>query len=176
MTAEAAQIFRYFEAGRADLAGGRMAAMDRKYHTVNLEITRTREDVGDIQREQFAEQSRRAAKLRNFEYLIAAFVVMMISCATAYGHRIKRELETRDAERDRYVAELEETSARLAHANTALTEQITGRTEAESKLRRRVDPAAASPRVRRRRPHRVGRRRGLARRAQARGHRERHHA
>jgi len=135
MTAEAAQIFRYFDAGRADLAGGRMAAMDRKYHAVNLAITRTRKDVGDIQREQFDEQSRHATTLRNFEYLIAVFVVLMIGCATAYGHRIKKELEARDAERNRHVAELEESGARLAEANTALTEQITGRTEAESKLR-----------------------------------------
>ena len=79
MTAEAAQIFRYFDAGRADLAGGRMAAMDRKYHAVNLAITRTRKDVGDIQREQFDEQSRHATTLRNFEYLIAVFVVLLIT-------------------------------------------------------------------------------------------------
>ena len=135
MISEAAQIFHYFDSGRPDLAGGRMAAMDRKYHAVNLAITHTREDVGDIQREQFAEQARHATMLRNFEYLIAAFVVLMIGCATAYGHRIKRELEARDSERDRHVAELEETGARLADANTALTEQVTGRTEAESKLR-----------------------------------------
>lgn len=57
MTAEAAQIFRYFDSSRPDLAGDRMAAMDRKYHAVNLAITRTRVDVGDIQGEQFDAQS-----------------------------------------------------------------------------------------------------------------------
>lgn len=135
MTAEAAQIFRYFESGRPDLAGGRMAAMDRKYHAVNLAITHTREDVGAIQRQQFAEQSGHAAMLRNFEYLIAGFVALMISCAMAYGHRIKRELETRDAERERHVAALEATGASLAEANQALTQEITARTGAESRLR-----------------------------------------
>ena len=134
MIAEARQIFRYFENDRPDLAGSRMAAMDRKYHAVNLAITRTREDVGEIQGRLFDQQSRHADTLRNWEYLIAAAVVLMISCATAYGHRIKRELEARDAEREQHVADVETSRAQLAAANASLTTEISGRVEAETRL------------------------------------------
>jgi len=135
MVAEARQIFRYFDRGRADLAGQRMAAMDRKYADVNIAVTRTREDVGRIQRDLFAEQVEQAAALRNWEYLIAGFVVLMISCATGYGHRIKKELEAHDLERARHVRELEESGERLRSANTALTEEIAVRVEAQARLR-----------------------------------------
>src|SRR3990170_1648124 len=135
MTAEAQQIFEYFDLGRADLAGSRMASMDRKYHEVNLAITHTREDIGRIQRDMFTEQADHAADLRNFEYLIAAAVVLMISCATGYGHRIKKELEARDAERSRYVAQLEASSSDLAFANASLSDEISARVQAEGRLR-----------------------------------------
>jgi diguanylate cyclase (GGDEF)-like protein/PAS domain S-box-containing protein len=135
MVAEARQIFLYLANGRADLAGRRMAAMDRKYAEVNLAVTRSREDVGSIQRDLFAEQGKQAAALRNFEYLIAGFVVLMISCAMGYGHRIKKELEVHDLERAQHVSELEVSGASLRDANTSLTEEIAVREEAQARLR-----------------------------------------
>lgn len=135
MNAEADLIFGYFTAGQPDFAGSRMAAMDRQYHGVNLAITQTREDVASIQRELFAQQAEHAQALRNFEYLIAGFVIVMISCAIGYGHRIKRELGRHHVERARYVVDLEENHERLAAANASLTEEATARTEAEAGLR-----------------------------------------
>ena len=135
MNAEADLIFGYLGAGQRDPAGNRMAAMDRRYHTVNLAITKTREDVGSIQQELFAQQAEYAQNLRDFEYLMAGFVIVMIGCATGYGHRIKRELGKHDVERARYVAELEESHERLAGANASLTEEAAARTQAEAGLR-----------------------------------------
>jgi diguanylate cyclase (GGDEF)-like protein/PAS domain S-box-containing protein len=135
MVAEAQQIFNYFGRNRADLAGRRMAAMDRKYADVNLAVTRTREDVGSIQRDLFAEQRRQAAALRNFEYLIAGFVVLMISCAIGYGHRIKKALEAHDLERAQHLSELEISGARLRASNTLLKGEIAVRVEAQARLR-----------------------------------------
>jgi diguanylate cyclase (GGDEF)-like protein/PAS domain S-box-containing protein len=135
MVAEADLIFGYFNAGRPDLAGSRMAAMDRRYHEVNAAITNTREDVGDIQQELFSQQADHAETLRDFELLIAAFVVVMISMATGYGHRIKKELESRDAERARYIVELEESHRQLAGANVLLSEEVAARVQAEASLR-----------------------------------------
>ena len=135
MVAEARQIFLYFDRGRADLAAQRMAAMDRRYADVNLAVTRTREDVGNIQRDLFAEQVTQAAALRNFEYLLAGFVVLMISCAMGYGHRIKKELELHELERTQHVSELEVSGAMLRAANTSLTGEIGVRVEAQGRLR-----------------------------------------
>ena len=135
MVAEARQIFLYFDRGRADLAAQRMAAMDRRYADVNLAVTRTREDVGNIQRDLFAEQVTQAAALRNFEYLLAGFVVLMISCAMGYGHRIKKELELHELERTQHVSELEVRGAKLRAANTLLTGEIGVRVEAQGRLR-----------------------------------------
>lgn len=135
MVAEAQQIFLYFDRGRADLAGRRMAAMDRRFATVSSAVTKTREDVGSIQRSLFADQVEQAAALRNFEYLIAGFVVLMISCAIGYGHRIKKELEAHDLERAKHVSELEVGGARLWAANNSLTEEIAVRVEAQGRLR-----------------------------------------
>jgi diguanylate cyclase (GGDEF)-like protein/PAS domain S-box-containing protein len=73
--------------------------------------------------------------LRDFEFLIASFVIVMISMATGYGHRIKKELERRDAERARYIAELERSYQRLAHANDSLIEEVEARSQAEASLR-----------------------------------------
>ncbi len=135
MVREARRIFRYFDRGRADLAGRRMAAMDRRYHDVNKAITRTREDVGEIQQGLFDVQKAHARDLRDFEYLIALFVVLMISCATAYGHRIKRELEAREAERADHIRRLEEGARKLREANAALIDEVAARNEVEARLR-----------------------------------------
>ena len=135
MTAEADRIFAHFQAGEDELAGGRMAAMDRRYQGVNGAITSTREDFGSIQEGLFAQQADQAQRLRSFEYLTAAFVVVMISCATGYGHRIKRELERRDNERVRYIAELEDSHAQLATANASLNQEMAARAQAEVGLR-----------------------------------------
>ena len=135
MNAEADLIFGYFDADQPDLAGNRMAAMDRRYHRVNLAITQTREDVGGIQKQLFARQADQAQALRDFEYLMAGFVIVMISCATGYGHRIKRELGRHDVERVRYVTELEEGHDRLAGANASLNVEAAARTQAEAGLR-----------------------------------------
>lgn len=135
MNAEADLIFSYLEANQPEVAGSRMAAMDRRYHGVNLAITRTREDVATIQQELFAQQAEHAEALRRFEYLIAGFVIVMIAGALGYGHRIKREMSRRDAERTRYVAELEDGHLQLAGANAALRQEATARTQAEADLR-----------------------------------------
>ena len=129
MTGEADLIFGHFQRGHPDLAGSRMAEMDRRYQGVHSAITSTRDDFGRIQEGLFEEQAEQSARLRHFEVLIAIFAVVMISCAAAYGHRIKRELERRDVERARY------NYAQLAAANASLNQEAAARAQAEVGLR-----------------------------------------
>lgn len=135
MTAQADLIFGDIRADRPALAGSRMAAMDRRYQDVIAAITHTRENVGEIQRKLFAEQASHTNTLRGFEFLIAGFVFVMISMATAYGHRIRKELERHDTERARYVVELEESHRQLAGANASLNQEVAARSHAEANLR-----------------------------------------
>lgn len=128
MVAEARSIFGYTAAGRPDLAGSRMASMDRRYHRVNSELTMLRKEVGSIQRGLFADQARRADTVRRFEYLIAAFVLVMIGAATAYGHRIRRELDRHADELDRHLAGLEGAQAELQAARDELEARVAERT------------------------------------------------
>lgn len=135
MTAEADGILGYLDADRPDLAGSRMAAMDRLYHQVSAAITDIRDDVEEIQQELFSEQAEHAESLRSFEVLIAFFVISMIILAIGYGHRIRKEMERRDSERARYTAEMEKIHRRLAGANVLLGEEMAARRQAEASLR-----------------------------------------
>jgi PAS domain S-box-containing protein len=112
MTAEAELIFSYHAQGQPELAGRRMATMDRKYAVVLTELADLRRNVATIQQENFAEQQAIAASLSNFEYLIAAAILLMISAATVYGHKLAKRVDTDARERERYVAELRDAEAR----------------------------------------------------------------
>src|SRR5919202_337112 len=71
-----------------------------------------RRDVAAIQQDNFAEQQATAADLSKFEYLIAAFILVMISAATVYGHKMARRVDADARERERYIEELRDAEAR----------------------------------------------------------------
>jgi signal transduction histidine kinase/CheY-like chemotaxis protein len=106
MTGEADQIFTYFRKGQSEMAGRRMATMDRKYASVRAALAHLREHVAAIQEKLFKEQVATAATVRNCEYLIAAFVLLMVGGAAVYGHKIKKQMETSAREKESYLAEL----------------------------------------------------------------------
>ncbi len=106
MTGEADQIFSYFRKGQTEMAGRRMATMDRKYANVRASLAHLREHVALIQEKLFKEQMALAASVRNYEYLIAAFVLLMVGGAAVYGHKIKNQTELAAREKESYTAEL----------------------------------------------------------------------
>jgi signal transduction histidine kinase/CheY-like chemotaxis protein len=116
MTGEAEQIFSYFRDGQTEMAGRRMATMDRKYAHVRASLARLREHVTQIQEKLFKEQVASAASVRNYEYLIAAFVLLMVGGAAVYGHKIKKQMESAAREKESSLAEL--------HAEVAERRQV----------------------------------------------------
>jgi len=88
MVLEADQIFAYFNSGEAALAGTRMASMDRKYADLTNQIAAASQIVQGIQERNFYQQLSEAGDLRQFEYLIGGFIVLMVGCVTVYGHNI----------------------------------------------------------------------------------------
>ena len=93
MIAEAQLIFSYFRQNQPELAGRRMATMDQKYAALLGSLAQLREDITRIQTKLLEQESASADSLRRFEYLIAALVLVMVSGATIYGHKIKSQME-----------------------------------------------------------------------------------
>src|SRR5919202_95220 len=99
MTQQANSIFAFFAQGQSEEAARRMASMDRTYATGNTAMADLRHDVAAIQQENFAEQQAMAVDLSKFEYLIAGFILLMISAATVYGHKIAKKVDENARER-----------------------------------------------------------------------------
>ncbi|AYC35007.1 EAL domain-containing protein [Pseudomonas cavernae] len=108
MVDEALLIFSYFREGQPDNAGKRMATMDRKYAKLLASLATVRERVGLIQGKLLEEELESVEVLRQVEYAIMAFVLLMVSAAVAYGRKIRREMESHTAEREGYLVELRE--------------------------------------------------------------------
>ncbi len=112
MTEEAARIFDYFRGGRPDLAGARMATMDKKYAQLNTALMELRRAVGAIQEQNFKEQTAAAAELQKYEHAIGLAILLMVLGASYYGHRIARQMQADADERSRFNA-LQEAEARV---------------------------------------------------------------
>jgi hypothetical protein len=69
-----------------------MATMDRKYAKLNTTLLRLREQVAEIQNQNFDRQA--AASLQKYEYMIGALILFMVAGATSYGLRIARQIQT----------------------------------------------------------------------------------
>jgi signal transduction histidine kinase/CheY-like chemotaxis protein len=93
MTDEAGRIFSYFQQNKPELAGKRMATMDQKYAKLLKSVRRVREDITRIQAKHFQKDFAAAEFIRRFEYLIATLVLMMVTAAIVYGHKIKKQME-----------------------------------------------------------------------------------
>ncbi|UTW09879.1 putative bifunctional diguanylate cyclase/phosphodiesterase [Pseudomonas benzenivorans] len=108
MVNEASLIFSFFKADQPDRAGKRMATMDRKYAELLASLATVRGRVGQIQGTLLQEELESVEVLRQVEYAIMAFVLIMVSAAVAYGSKIRREMEAYAAEREGYLQELRE--------------------------------------------------------------------
>ena len=93
MVKEANLIYSYFRQNKPDLAGKRMATMDQKYAHVHEALSELREDITGIQGRLLEQETASADSLRRFEYIIAALVLLMVSGAMIYGHKIKSQME-----------------------------------------------------------------------------------
>ncbi|MFN8526831.1 MAG: EAL domain-containing protein [Chloroflexota bacterium] len=104
MVNEARLIFSYFDVADAAAAGRRMATMDRRFADVNDAIAQLREYVAEIQRYELASQQVAAERISRLEHLIAVLIVLMVSAAAMYGHRMSTQFDRES--RARRAAEL----------------------------------------------------------------------
>ncbi len=128
MAVEAELIFSYFQQNQPDQAGKRMATMDRKYGEVTLSLTTLRDHVSEIQKRLLNEQMVAATALQKFEYVIAVFILLMVSSAVVYGHKISRRIEADRQEREELIAKLQGAELEMRAANQALEMRVQERT------------------------------------------------
>ncbi len=119
MTSEARRIFSHFANHRADLAGTRMATMDRRYAAVNTAVAMFNTDVREIQDRLLDEQQAAATQLQRFEWLIALCILLIVAAVTVYGHRIAREMTRAADERDQHLGATARFAEELAAARDA---------------------------------------------------------
>ena len=111
-TAESDLIFSYFAANQPEEAGRRMATMDRKYANVLRTLNDLRADAATTELHNLDTQEATAESLSMFEYVLAGFILLMITAATLYGHNLARRAQAEARERERALAELRDAEAR----------------------------------------------------------------
>jgi two-component system, NtrC family, sensor kinase len=113
MVAEAQLIFSYFRQNQPEMAGRRMATMDRKYHQVNEALARFRRNVSQIQQDLLEQQKVAADALRQYEFAIAGAMLLMIGGVTFYGHQLAQKMKSDAQEKDQSIVELQQAEALL---------------------------------------------------------------
>ncbi|MBX7218592.1 MAG: response regulator [Blastocatellia bacterium] len=114
MAADSQAIFFMVRQKRMDDAGRQMAVMDRNLMVINTLLARVREDIGGIQGRIFTTETEQVRFLKRFEYLIAAFVCVMVGAALVYGNSIAKRLAATENERERFIQTLQEAETRTA--------------------------------------------------------------
>jgi two-component system, NtrC family, sensor kinase len=120
MVSEADQIFSDFRQNQPELAGRRMATMDRKYHQVNQALNQVNLSVGAIQQQVFAQQKQETDALKRYEYAIALLIVVMIVSVTLYGHKLAQQVQTSVQERERSFQHLQQAETFLREQSAQL--------------------------------------------------------
>lgn len=128
MLSEARSIFAYFAEGEAERAGERMATMDRKYAQLNKAIGRLENQVDTIQESLFATQTAAARSLSQYEYLVAALIIVIVVSVALYGHKMAKNVADHAREIETYYNELKQSQMRLIQSEkmSALGQMVAG--------------------------------------------------
>lgn len=117
-------IFAAFRRNDSLAAGRSMAEMDRKLVAANKVLTDVQYKIGQLQEEQFANQTRAAKRLQIFELIIGGLILLMVVGATFYGWKLSQQIHMAQEERERSRVELEQRvadrTAELSRANRSL--------------------------------------------------------
>lgn len=129
MVDHANSVFLYLRQHRSDLAGQRMAAMDRRYATLLAAMDQLRKRGSEIQQKHLSEQAAAAGSLGKYEYIIALAILLMVAGTTAYGRKLAKHVESDAREREEYLE-------RLRTQQAVLAVEVAERKQAEAELAR----------------------------------------
>jgi two-component system, NtrC family, sensor kinase len=120
MVSEANHIFSDFRQNQPEMAGRRMATMDRKYHQVNQVLNGLNQQISEIQQQVFAQQQQETDVLKKYEATILAFIVAMILSVTVYGHKLAQQVQATVKEKEKSFQQLQQVEAFLREQTTQL--------------------------------------------------------
>ncbi|HWK08966.1 MAG TPA: ATP-binding protein [Vicinamibacterales bacterium] len=135
MVAEGHRLFDHYRRGELELAGQRMAAMDRHYADVHLGISNLRADAISSEMANLDVQAKEARSLQSAQGVIAAAILFMIGASGIYGHKLSTRAQAHLVEREGYIA-------RLRENEETLERRVLERTEALRKAEERLRLAA----------------------------------
>ena len=116
MVKESKRLLESFAAGKAEQAAGRMSIMNRKLSEINSAIQHGNEDIIVIQKHRFDRQAAISQALRNYEWLLATFVLLLVGAMYRHGRNIASAMQLTEAERERQNAILLEQAEALKAA------------------------------------------------------------
>ena len=132
MVAEAHRILDHYRRGQLELAGQRMAAMDRHYADVNLGVSHLRADAIASEIANLDVQAQAARTLQLAQGVIAGAILLMIAASGIYGHKLSTRAQAHFVEREGYIARLRESEATLERRVLERTDALR---KAEERLR-----------------------------------------
>jgi signal transduction histidine kinase len=146
MTGEARGLFAHLRAARTEEAGESMAAMDRQYARAIQALDRLREEIAAIRSRRFEGLAAAATSLQRFDYVVSALILLLVGGSVAYGHRVRRQVDAANREKEGYIAALRDSEAQLegrvrdrtselVRVNDALRNEVEDRRRAEEALR-----------------------------------------
>ncbi len=119
MVDESGLIFRYFDSGQPDLAGKRMATMDRKYAELTGALAQLRDAVAIVQQGNLERQAGVATEIKRFEILIAALILFMVIGAAWYGRKVASQFDRDAQENERHLVEAVQVARAVAQMSEA---------------------------------------------------------
>lgn len=113
-----------------------MAAMDRDLGAVDEVLVELTGKIRDIQSERFREQLAQAHALQRFEFVLGGAVILMISAATIFGHKMASTMRAAEAAQTQHLAVLQIARDQLEHRVAERTKELTA---LNTSLMREVD-------------------------------------
>ncbi|MGI0487335.1 sensor histidine kinase [Pantanalinema rosaneae CENA516] len=125
MVSEANLIFTYFQRQQPEAAGKRMATMDRKYYQVHQMLAKLRQDVAEIQQQVFDQQKQETNALKQYEYGIAASILVIVVSIALYGHQLAHQVQTSVKEKEASIDKLQQAELCLREQTFQLERSFT---------------------------------------------------
>lgn len=124
MIREANLIFDYFNQSQPEMAGKRMATMDRKYSQVNMALDKLRQDVTEIQQQILNQQKNFTKILGFYEYVVAILILNMIFIFIFYGHKLARNIALNSQLKEKLIGDLQLTECELKAKTNQLEQAL----------------------------------------------------
>lgn len=144
MADEATLIFNFFAEQQPEKAGERMATMDRKYATLTMQINKTEDMLRKLQDRSFTAQLAEAEDLNQYEHLLVAAVILLVTFVAYFGRHSSSLMKALDERAQHLSSQLDAAKQkRIDDLNAELAQQISQSRKIEDEKAQESKKAAA---------------------------------